>query len=250
MKLLICIPSYELKNREHLHTILKEYDFYTNMDIDIHLFLTKDIETPHTKHLYDASLKEMLAHEYKKIFEQHKDDYDWFLFSEDDILIKESVLTTCMEETEKMSYPYVCGMMRYEYKPNSDYKYLIDHHPAHSIHRGGNKSIKSIIISDNRQYIDFYNVHQASSLLNKKTLQIVMQNENYFKNREYVGILESAGSGVYYNCGITKLIPVNKSKDLLIHHLPNRYVNMLPDVYNENETPNEIKLETNTNRYV
>jgi hypothetical protein len=54
--------------------------------------------------------------------------------------------------------------------------------------------------------------------------------------------LESAASDVYFNCGIIKVYPRNRVSELLVHHLPDKYVKMLPDVYTEEATPDDTKL--------
>jgi hypothetical protein len=247
MKMLVCIPSYGLKNRKYLEQLLKEYTSFKDIEIDVHLFLTDDIQTSYTKHFYHPSIGTYLAYEYRQVFYENRNNYDWFFFSEDDLLVTEKALLACIEESNKLELPNVCGLLRYELKENSNYKYLIDHHPAHSVHRQGGTIIKSIAMIDGGKYLDLYNVHQGCNLLNPKSLQIALDSGNYFKHCCEDGYahspLESALADVYYKCGLRRLIPMDRVSDLLVHHLPEKYVTMNAHIYTEQIVPNEVKFQ-------
>jgi len=262
MKILVCIPSYGLNNKDHLARTLTEYSTYKNYELDIHLLLTDDIDVSDfnplkiTKHFYQKELGHFLTHTHKQIFVENINEYDYFLYIEDDILLKESSVDLFMEESKILPSNFVCGFLRFEYKNDDDYCYLIDCHPEHSVHRGGQGIIRTNYQIAGNDYLELHNVHQGCYLLSREQLTSVISGGLYFLDHRqggYAGILESAASDVYFRCGIVKVTPRNKINELLIHHLPNKYVNMLPNVYRDDIVPDANKLkviENESNRIV
>jgi len=249
MKLLIVIPTYGSGNVEYLKRCLDEYFSYTTHDISVHIYHTEELNIEHrniTKHKCNERIKHNLVNEHQRLFIKYKDKYDYFLYAEDDILITEDVLNRCIKSNEKMEMPLICGMLRYELKADEEYKYLIDCHPYHSVWRGGTQQdiIKSQVISNGKTYYDLYNVHQGCYLVSKKQLNYAIQSGNYIftGKKMYCGTLESAASNIYAFCGLRKLIPIKHVSNLLIHHLPNKYVRTWPELYSQVIVPDDKTL--------
>ena len=79
---------------------------------------------------------------------------------------------------------------------------------------------------DGRSYFIPSNLHSASCVLTKIHLRRAIALGQYLKRgatSEY-GSPESAYSSVYFACGLQKVLPFD-FEDLLVHHLPNKYVN-------------------------
>jgi len=258
MKVLVCIPNYGTGNREYLNITLSEYSTYKNQELEIHLLLTDEIDLSEfstlkiIKHFYPKELGHFLTHTHKQIFTQNLELFDYFLYIEDDILLKESSVDLFMENINILPHNMVLGFLRYEYKKDSDYMYLIDCHPEHSVHRGGKQIIRTNYTIGESDYFELYNVHQGCYLLSRNQLILAIKSGWYFHDHRYgryAGILEYAASDVYWRCGIIKVTPRNKINELLIHHLPNKYVNWLPDVYREDNVPDTNKLKVIENEH-
>ena len=171
--------------------------------------------------------------------------FDYYIYCEDDVLITKENFETFVNVQKNLPPPYVCGFLRYELKDGDDYKYLIDCHPAHSCHRGGGKKIiKDNYTINGKSYFEPYNIHQGSHILANYVLEAVSLGKNsYFKKEShYAGVLEGAASDVYLDCGLIKVIPRDDVSKLLTHHLPNKYVKMLPDIYIKDTTPDDRKI--------
>lgn len=259
MKILVCIPNYGTGNREHLKRTLLEYSAYQNHQFEIHLLLTDEIDVSEftslkiIKHFFPSDIGHFLTHTHKQIFTQNIELFDYFLYIEDDILLRECSVDLFMEEAKILPSNFVCGFLRYEYKKDDEeYCYLIDCHPEHSIHRRGNGIIRTNYQIAGNDYLELHNVHQGCYLLSREQLLFVIKGGLYFHDHRsggYAGILESAASDVYFRCGIVKVTPRNKINNLLIHHLPNKYVNMLPDVYRDDIVPDNNKLKVIENEF-
>lgn len=249
-KILIAIPHYGSSNRKWLYKCLSEYNKFKNYSIDVHLYTTDNFDIPIFENLsiynssYDSSIGQMLVHEHKLWFNELKNDYDYYIYCEDDVFITSDVFESYVDIQSKLKSPFACGLMRYEFKDENGYKFLFDQHPVHSVHRGGNKIIKENYIIKDESYFEVYNIHQGCYILNRELLNRVIDSGHYLDRVGYYAghPLEGAASDVYYKCGIIKLIPRNRVNELLVHHLPNKYVNMLPEIYTEDTTPNEIKI--------
>lgn len=250
-KIIVALAHFGSSNREYFLKCLKAYNDFTGYHLDIHLYLTEDINCKEfsnlaiTKHLYDRSIGKMLPNQHKALFNGVRGEYDYYLYCEDDVLITEANVVACCSALEELPLPYACGFLRYEHKEGSDYKYLIDCHPAHSCHRRGTVVIKSNYSFNGVHCFETYNMHQGSYLLSRKLFDVVVDSGNYLEpDRRYTDLLESAASDVYYCCGIVKVYPRERVNELLVHHLADKYVKMLPDVYTEDATPDNNKLMT------
>lgn len=250
-KILLTIMNYGTTNRNYLITCLREYNSFKNYSITAHIFLTSEFDCTEfknlniIKHICPESLGESFVHESKPIIYENRNNFDYYIYSEDDILITKENFDSFISIQKYLPFPYVCGFLRYELLENDDYKYLIDNHPTHSCHRHGNCSIKQNYTINNDVYFEPYNIHQACHVLTNDHIKYLSKNHlKYFeKKSNYAGMREGCASDIYVHFGLIKVIPKNeKIKNLLIHHLPNKYVNENRSLYNKNSTPNEIKL--------
>ena len=236
MKILVCIAHYGTSNREHLHRVLSEFDSYKKYEVTVTLFVTDPVDTAPYKNikvmqnLFDRSIGTMLTREHKKVMAGLVNDYDLFIYDEDDILITEKNIDTFLYIQKAFNDTnYVCGFLRYELKPNDPYKFLVDCHPAHTIHRRTSNILyqKSLFIKG-MEYFEPTNIHQGCYILTKDLLKRCIDSGNYISDAFYAGQRESDASGVYVFCGLTKVISKDSMKDLLVHHLSNKYVTTHP----------------------
>ena len=248
--ILISIPHYGSKNRKYLFESLTELNLFKKYKLDIHIYCTDKVNFDEfdnlyiTQHIFNKNIGVNLTHQHKKLFLNHINDYDYFMYLEDDVLIKESTIDSFIEEQNSLPFPFICGFLRYELKENNQYKFLCDCHPCHSVHRNGFNVVKSNYLINNKKYFEPYNIHQASYILTKNIFHEISKEKYLDEYNNYVGILEGAASNVYYNMGLIKVIPRENLDKLLIRHIPNTYVQKLNYFYTEDSTPNDIKLQT------
>ena len=249
---LLVIAHYGSGNRKYFLECLKEYNSYNGYSITAHLLLTEDIDCSEfsnlniIKHIYPLSIRYNLTYEYKPIFYYEMGKFDYYVYTEDDNFITQQNFDAFISTQATLPFPYVCGFLRYEYKENDDYKYLFEAHPVHSCHRGGTTVIKANYIINDEPYFEVYNIHQSSHILTKVMMDYLRANHAHYFERicHYVGIAEGAASDVYYDCGLTKVIPRNRASEFIIHHMIDKYVRMWPNVYTKDTTPDDIKMAT------
>ena len=257
-KVLVVLINYHWSSFEHLKKCLNAYMEFTEYDLTIHILMPDDYalcsytsgdlseysKLNIIKHYRPRDLGVWFEHEFKAIFWDNRNDYDYYIFSEDDVLITKENFNKFVETQNELKFPYVCGFMRYELLPNDDYKYLFDQHPTHSIHRNL-KGVAEHHIINGKAYISPNNVHQSCHIITKEMMKHLVDNHKHYFEKVFhhpAGILEATASDIYYSCDFVKVLPVDGIEKLCVHHLANKYVNISPHVYNRGSTPNEVKM--------
>jgi len=250
--ILLAMAHYGSTNRNYFLSCLREYNSFKKYVLDVHLYLTEELDVSEfsnlkiTQHIFDPSIGHYLTHEHKQLFAENLDLYNYFIYSEDDMLITESHMDAYVGVQLMLSTPFVCGFMRYELRKDSDYKFLIDNHPIHSCHRGGNRVVKDNYMIFSEPYFEVYNFHQAFYILPNSLMRFVLNSGRYMENDyHYAGILEGAASNIFFKCGLIKIIPRNRVSEFIVHHLSDRYANRadLAHIYTTEQTPDDEKMK-------
>jgi hypothetical protein len=226
MKILVSIATYGIKNINYLNRIIDEYKSYKKYDIDITVHGTVHINRNDIKFIqYENPRNTVFLH--RNEFVNKQNDYDYFIFTEDDILIKEHTLDIYVKHDNLLPLNYSLGFLRYEQTPES-IDYLIDlwlNLVDYNYIKNNN------IYVNNHKYFSVTNPHQSSYILSKNKLKYVITNSNYLTDGTGMG-LESASSGIftdwYLNTGVIhKILPMNKEylEQCFIEHLPGNHCN-------------------------
>lgn len=226
MKLLISISTYGEKNNQYLNKIIDEYKSYKNYSVDINVHGTHPLHRDDITFIkYENPKTTVYFH--RDEFAKKQNDYDAFIFSENDMLIREETVDLYLEHEKKLPIDHCLGFIRFENTPE-DIKYLIDlwtNVPAYDYIKNKNIEI------ENNRYFSITNPHQACYVLTKEKLKFVISNSDYLIDGSGVG-LETASSGIftdwYLGTGILKkIIPKSKEeiKKCFIEHLPGNHCN-------------------------
>jgi len=222
MKILVSLSSYGNKNLHYLNSIVDEYKSYKKYDIFIDVHCTVPIErTDINQIIHENPSTTSLFH--RKDFIEKQNDYDLFIFSEYDMLIREHCIDTFLKYDKLLPIDYCLGFIRYENTPENE-EYLID--------LWKNISGYNYIHSVNNEYFEVSNVHQACYVLTKEKLKFVIQNSDFDIDTLSGNGPEMASSGIFKNWPIgpkgliTKVLPKNKDIDFcFIHHMADCHCN-------------------------
>lgn len=253
-KVMLCIPHYGNSNRTYLLNCLREYNSYKKYKIDCYLDVTDSIELSEYNNMkifvsrHDKSVGMELTLKHRQKMVSKLNDYDLFLYAEDDIFITENNIDYWISIQNNLPDGFVCGFLRYEQKQGDPYKFLFDTHPTHSCHRFGRETnliFKQQFVINGQKYVEPYNIHQGCYILTKEMFKKVIDSGKYLEDRNhYVGILEGAASNVFYKCGLTRILPSKKIQNLLVHHSCDKYVKKLEYFYTKESTLDDTKWET------
>lgn len=250
MRILVSIATYGSKNREYLQKVINEYRAFKKYKVDITIHGTDPLDRSDVDFIqYDNPKNTVFLHRAEFINKQ--DDYDYYIFTEDDMLITEATIDTYLKHDTTLPEDYCMGFLRFE-RVSEPTRYLIDLW----LNIDNYTYIKDTNLVMNRtSYFRVTNPHQACYMLSRKKLKYVIANSTYLISGDGLG-LETASSGIftdwYLGTGvINKVLPIEKVEleNCLIEHLPGNHcngsgVNASPEVFKSNTVSFDQLLKT------
>lgn len=224
MKMLVVIASYGCANDRHLLRVLAEYrsmPYATNIIVlsnasknlgsDITVIVGLPNKNPWS-----------LPFAHKQIFADRVDDYELFVYSEDDMLITERNIEAFLKATTVLGNDEIAGFLRFERLENGTRSYP-------DVHLGYHWDVQTVRSRGDRTWAYFTNEHAASYILTQSQLRRGIDSGGYLvePHEGKYDLLCAAATDPYTQCGMQKLICVSHIEDFLIHHLPNKYVGKL-----------------------
>ena len=224
LRLLVAIASFGEKNLEYLKRIIRNYQNMP-MDVDVVVFSNqpKDLGDS-VKVMVGLPAKDpwSLPFAHKPYFVQHVDQYDLFIYSEDDMEVTEKNIHAFLLATPELASEEIAGFLRYERDESGNLALPEVHGPFHwkpeSVQRRGTYTIA-----------EFTNEHAAFYLLTRDQLQRAIASGGFLRGpcKGRYDMLCTAATDPYTNCGFRKVICISTLEDFLIHHLSNRYTGQL-----------------------
>ncbi len=224
-RVLVAIANHGTKNRHFLDRLLAEYRSMKKYELDlvvlsnvpkdlgddIEVLLGMPSENPYS-----------LPFAHKKLFSERSNDYDVFIYSEDDTLLREKHIDAFLEESQALPDDCIAGFMRYELDAQGR-KYYTD------MHSHFHWDIGSVVRHGNSVFAHYTNVHAACFILTRGQLARAIETGGFLLppvKRRY-NMRETAATDPYECCGMKKLICLSRFDDFCLHHLPNAYVENL-----------------------
>lgn len=222
MKILVAITSWGTKNDEYLSRLVAEYRAMPfEVDIIVLSNLEKEVAPGVEVVVVDLRGKDpwSLPFPHKEIFVSRVNDYDLFIYSEDDTLVTERNLLAFLEVSSVLPENEVPGFLRFEQGPNGSRNFPEVHGHFH----WDPQSVRS-----RGQYMMAYftNEHAACYALTRQQLRRAIDSGGFLvgPHEGKYDLLCTAATDPYTQCGFQKLICISRIDDFLINHLPNRYV--------------------------
>jgi 2-polyprenyl-3-methyl-5-hydroxy-6-metoxy-1,4-benzoquinol methylase len=222
IRLLIAIASYGEKNLDLLKKIIEKYrSMPLQIDVVVVSEAPKDLR-PGVKVIAGLPSKNpwSLPFAHKAVFAQEVDNYDLFLYSEDDIQYSERNFAAFLEASEELAPDEVAGFLLYE-RDKEQTVWLTSiyghwHWDPESVRQRGRYIVA-----------EFSNQHSASYLLTRAQLKRAIASGGFlrapYEHRGLYDMLCTAATDPYTSCGLRKVIGISAIDDFLIHHTPNRY---------------------------
>lgn len=224
LRLLVAIASFGNKNLGFLKQLVRQYQ-NMSMNVDVVVFSEghKDLP-PNVKIVVGLPSKNpwSLPFAHKAYFAKNCDQYDLFIYTEDDMAVTEENIRAFLRITPQLNPDEIAGYLRYECD-SSGMRSLPDAHgtfhwKADSVRRRGTDMIA-----------EFTNEHTGFYILTQNQLRRAITSGGFLTKpyEERYGMLETAATDPYTRCGFRKVICISALEDFLIHHMPNRYVGQL-----------------------
>ena len=212
MKIKVAIANYGNSQLEHLNRVVEEFQRFKKHQVD--LVVDTTVEVPYPHRMYPASVGAGLTFVCRDDMAASVDDYDLFIYNENDMLITEDNIDAFLEHSGELFDGFVSGFLRYENDPIKG-KILTDLNVFWGKQMGRAVSEQDFVP---------HNVHQGCWVLLRKDLKKVIASKQFLNSPRKN--LEDGASDPYSWCGLTKVMPRNVTacERLLIHHLPDKYI--------------------------
>ncbi len=221
MKVLACIASYGSRNDQYLHQLIEEY---SRMPYDVHVVVVSNI---HKQLPLGVELRVglpiknpwSLPFAHRNIFIEHKDEYDIFIYSEDDTLITPRHVDAFSRVSKTLKDNEIAGFLRSEEGPGGAFYYS-------TIHRHYHWDPRSVVRRGEDTFAFFTNEHGACYILTREQLNRAIDSGGYstVPHEGKYDMLVSAATDPYTQCGFTKLLCINRLGEFTCKHLSNKYV--------------------------
>lgn len=224
MKLLVAIASHGHSNDRYLEQLIHEYRSM-KFDIDIVVLsnLNKQVGSG-VEVVVGVPTKDpwSLPFAHKRIFAERVNDYDLFVYSEDDILVTQENIDAFLRACSVLPETEIPGFLRIEKAPDGTTYYPEVHHRFHwdpaSVRRRGEFA-----------FAFFTNEHAACYMLTRAQLCRVLDSGGFLvgPHQESYDLLCTAATDPYTQCGLKKVICISQLDQFTVHHLPNKYLDRM-----------------------
>ena len=224
LKMLVVIASYGVANDKYLARIVAEYrDMPYSTDIVVLSNIPKPVGDG-VQVVVGLPSRDpwSLPFGHKQIFADRVNEYDLFLYSEDDVLITRNNIAAFLRVSAVLPEGEIAGFLRFEEASDGSVSYP-------DVHGGYHWDAQSVRCRGEYTLGFFTNEHAASYIVTRDHLRRMLRSGGFLvpPHRGRYDLLCTAATDPYAQCGMVKLVCVSHIEEFLIHHLPNKYAGRL-----------------------
>lgn len=220
--LLVVLVNYGTEQLNYLQQVVNEVKSFKKYEVtvvvhsNIPLDTIEGIDKTVVIKLDDYQLLPMTC---RQMIDQQADNFDYFIWSENDHLWKEHHIDRYIEYLKILPENRIAGLIQYEEDRTGRY------YPAYHAHYDWDYN--SVEEFGGKKFAHFTNVHQASFILSKQQLSKIRKEKdfNQFFSNDHYSVKCKTNTDIYQYAGMKKVICISDFEDNLIHHLPNIYIN-------------------------
>lgn len=193
-----------------------EYDVSIIVHSNIELLTITGTDVVHVIELNDYQLLPLTC---KTSIWNHKDDFDIFIFGENDHLFRECHVDRYLEYVDILPVDRIAGLIQYEENETGKY------YPAY--HGSYEWDYDNVEVYGDKKFAHFSNLHQATFILTKDQISKIGEQYDFtqFFGQSHYSVKCRVNTDIFQFCGMKKMICISDFEDNLIHHLPNIYIN-------------------------
>jgi SAM-dependent methyltransferase len=217
--ILVGIASYGTAQDHHLQRVVAEY---RKLAIPCRIVVLSD----RPKNVNGAEVKVglptrdpySLPFAHRELFAANVDDFDLFIYSEDDTLITRDHIRSFVTLQGCLSDDEILGFIRSEVSPSGE-KFIT------SVHRHFRWLPETIEERAGELFAEFSNRHSGCFMVEQQQLKRALASGGFLvkPHAERYGMLESAASDIYTQCGLRRLMCVTRLEQFTVAHLANKY---------------------------
>jgi 2-polyprenyl-3-methyl-5-hydroxy-6-metoxy-1,4-benzoquinol methylase len=222
VKVIVTIANHGTGNDRYLLQLINEYK---SMSFDVDIVVLSNIRKPVPPgvELVVVDLRGKnpcwLPFAHRQILADRLNQYDLFIYSEDDTLVQEKNLRAFLDVSAALADDEVPGFLRFEQSPAGGLSYPEVHGHFHwepeSVRSRGGYTLAF-----------FTNEHAACYALTREQLRRAIGSGGFLvpAHSSKYDLVCTAGTDPYTQCGLQKLICISHLEQFSIHHLSNKYV--------------------------
>lgn len=239
MKILAVLVNFGEEQLDYLQQVVFELKSFKNYKVtvvvhsNIPLPTIEGIDQVNVIQLENYQLLPMTC---RQVIDQESENFDYFIFSENDHLWKEHHVDRFIEYEKILPKDRIAGLIQYEQNETGRY------YPAYHAHYDWDYN--SVEEFGGKKFAHFTNVHQASFILSKPQLANIKKEKDFiqFFSNDHYSVKCKTNTDIYQYCGMKKVICISEFEDNIIHHLPNIYINGGPGRVKQRSE--EVKMQT------
>lgn len=219
--ILAVLVNYGEEQLNYLQEVIDGLRSFEKYDVSI--IVHSNIELPTITgtdaiHVIELNDYQLLPLTCKTSIWNHKDDFDVFIFGENDHLFHEHHVDKYLEYVNILPKDRIAGLIQYEENETGKY------YPAY--HGPYDWDYNSVEVHGDKKFAHFTNLHQATFILTKEQLSDIGEQYDFtqFFGQSHYSVKCKVNTDVYQFCGMKKMICISDFEDNLIHHLPNVYI--------------------------
>jgi hypothetical protein len=225
-RVLVCIPSHGTGQLGHTVRQLQGISAW-NLRTDVVLHTTHPLDPALqglrlTNVVVPTELGEVIPWLHRRVMAERRNDYDLFVYLDNDILLEAHGLATFLELDAILPEGILGGLLRYEFADGDPLtRYLPDAHGDFQVLEGVERHAGELFFS-------ICNKFASSFLLTRAHLHRALRSGAFLREpgpHGVYGFVESAATDVYTLCGLRKVFSLPRLESHLVHHLSNRYAN-------------------------
>jgi SAM-dependent methyltransferase len=159
---------------------------------------------------------------HRTLFRERIDDFDHFIYSEDDTLLRWTTLKSFFETSEILPENEVAGFFRTEKSADGRLYFST----CHAFFRWVPSSVRQ---RGGYLWAKYSNEHSACFIASQEQLRRAIHSGG-FPVEPHEGrydMLVTAATDFYVSCGLERLICIDRIHDFSLPHLPNKYIGIL-----------------------
>jgi len=220
-KILVAIANYGSRNEHYARRLIETYrGFSCSVDIVILSNIPKDFG-PDVEVRVGLPSKNpwSLPFAHRPLFAERQDQYDLFIYSEDDTEIAERHVSAFLDAQRYLPEDRIAGFIRYERSPDGTVFYS-------TIHGHYHWDPRSVFQSGPYTFARYTNDHSACFILTRNQLKQCIATRRFLvePHEGPYDMLCTAATDPYTSCGFEKVVPVSHLDAFCLHHLPDKYL--------------------------
>jgi SAM-dependent methyltransferase len=221
--MLVAIASHGIAQDHYLYKVLSEYrNIRAEKRIVVLCDRKKRVDGAEVLVGLPSRNPYSLPFGHRKLFADNADRFELFIYTEDDTLLTIKHIESFLWAHSKLRQGEIEGFIRSETSPdgkeyitsiNSFFRWLPD----------------TVVNRDGELFAELSNQHSGCFIVTRKQLEKAIESGGFLvkPHSEFYGMLETAASDIYTQCGLRRLICISRIRNFIVPHLSNKYFSQM-----------------------